>query len=144
MALGFPPLFAPERPLADAFVPCCATTSPCECPKDSPCKKDCCKDGCTCKTTAPMAGGCCATYGCPGQACVMPCPMPCPAPVGSYVSMPPTAPTNLYQVQVKIGKDHCTTVMMPADNVPLAIIGCNVAKVPYCQHVQLRLEDTND
>jgi hypothetical protein len=141
MALGFPPLFAPERPLAEAYVPCCAS-SPCECPKDSPCKKDCCKDGCTCKPSAPMTGGCCATYGCcPGQACVMPCPMP---PVMAMPAMPLMATANLYQVQVKIGKDHCTTVMMPADNIPLAILGCNMAKVPYCQHVQLRLEDTND
>jgi hypothetical protein len=132
MALAFPPLFAPERPLADAYVPCCATSSPCECPKDSPCKKDCCKDGCTCKSTA-----CCAVTGCPGQACGVPVGVPMPA-------MPAMADVCLYEVRVKIGKHYCTTVMMPADNIPLAMLGCHVEKMPYCQHLQLRLEDTKD
>src|SRR5262245_65414030 len=72
-----------DRPVADAYYPC-ATPEICDCPADSPCKKDCCKDACTCKANRATAA--CTQAACPAPGapvCVpmppMPAAMPTPA-----------------------------------------------------------------
>src|SRR4051794_30256300 len=108
----------PQWLVADAYYPC-ATPVVCECPDDSPCKKDCCRDACTCKGKKEDKPACCAVAACTGTTCVAGSPVCVHAPCTAGGFCMPYAPAmmpppRLHQVQMKIGDRNCPTMLLPA------------------------------
>src|SRR5262245_15098340 len=88
-----------DRPVADACYTCNEVV-PCQCPKDSPCRKDCCKDNCTCQPTG------CGTGVCPNA--FSDAALTSSSPV-FYGPMP-----RVFSVEFKVGKHEPMTLVLPA------------------------------